>query len=280
MSLLVSIVTVTRNSAATIANAIDSVLSQSYRPVEYIVIDGESIDGTLDIVRGYGPRISRVISEKDSGIYFAMNKGLLASSGSMILFVNSDDSFAHPEALASLVDARRQFGGSEPSICFSDFVKEYPSLGRSMLMKADTALERGFGLCHQAMLVDRSAYDLVGMFDTSFKYAADHDWTARAQRSGVRFIRANVSPTVIFRHGGASNSSYRRSRAEAGEVIMREYGRIAYLRYTARQCWIHALRLASTELANIFGSRRLAALQRFYLHKVRRYRSSDWTSAG
>jgi glycosyltransferase involved in cell wall biosynthesis len=278
MNPLVSVITVTRNSASGVSKAIESVLSQSYRPLEYIVIDGASTDGTVDIVRGYQGRISRIISEPDDGIYFAMNKGLQESSGSNILFINSDDSFAHPQALASLVDARRQYG-DDPTICYSDFIKHYPSLDRSMLMQASTALERGFSLCHQAMLVDRSAYDLIGSFDTSYRYAADHDWTARAKRAGVRFVKADVPPTVVFKHGGASHSSYRLSRNEAGRVIMREYGRVAYLRYTVRQYWVHMLRTVSHQLERLIGPRSLAALQRSYFHAVRKYRRHDQTSA-
>jgi glycosyltransferase involved in cell wall biosynthesis len=280
MNPLVSVITVTRNSASHIARAIDSVLSQSYRPLEYIVIDGASTDGTLDIVRSYGGRISRLISEKDGGIYFAMNKGLLASAGTRIIYLNSDDSFAHADALTSLVGAREAYTGDDPVICYSDFIKHYPSLDRSMLMKPDTAFERGFALCHQAMLVDRRAYERVGNFDTSFRYAADHDWTVRAKRRGIRFMRANVAPSVTFQHGGASHASYRASRGEAGRVILREYGRMPYLRYTVRQYWVHMLRMLSDRLQRLIGPRSLAALQRFYFRAVRKYRSSDETSTG
>lgn len=257
----------------------DSVLSQSYQPLEYIIIDGASTDGTLDIVRGYQGRISGLLSEPDDGIYFAMNKGLLASSGSHVLFINSDDSFAHPLALESLVDARRRYGAA-PAICYSDFIKHYPSLDRSVLMRANAGLERGFALCHQAMLVDRSAYELVGSFNTSFRYAADHDWTARAKRAGVHFVKADVRPTVVFTHGGASHTSYRSSRSEAGKVILREYGRVAYVRYTIRQSWVHLLRTSSDRLGRLIGPRSLAALQRVYFRTVRGYRRHDQTSAG
>lgn len=280
MNPLVSIITVTRNSEANVAKAVESVLSQSYRPLEYIVIDGASTDRTVDIVRGYGERVSRIISEPDGGIYFAMNKGLSLCSGSHILFINSDDRFAHKEALGSLIDARYKILGSGPTICFSDFIKHYPTLDRSMLMTADTALERGFSLCHQAMLVDRSAYDLAGNFDTSFRYAADHDWTARAKRAGVRFHKADVPPTVVFTHGGASHSSYRLSRREAGQVILREYGRVAYLRYTVRQYWVHMLRTTADRLQQLIGPRSLAKMQRFYLRAVRKYPLHDQSSGG
>jgi glycosyltransferase len=279
MSPLISVISVTRNSASNIATAIESVLSQTYRPLEYIIIDGASTDGTIDIIRSYKDRISRLISEPDAGIYFAMNKGLLESSGSSIIFINSDDSFAHPTALASLADARQR-SGSHPTICYSDFIKHYPSLDRSMLMRANTALERGFALCHQAMLVDRSAYDLVGCFDTSYRFAADHEWTVRAKRAGVHFLRADVPPTVVFNHGGASHSSYRLSRSEAGSVILREYGRRAYIRYTLRQYWVHWLRVTSNHLGSIIGSRSLAVLQRCYMRTIRRYRSHHQTPVG
>jgi len=266
---LVSVITVTWNSAPTIARAIESVLTQDYAPLEYIVIDGASTDGTVDIVRGYGERVTRFVSEKDGGIYSAMNKGLSLSSGSMILYINSDDLFAGPRALSSLVDTRRQIGSKDPTICYSDFIKHYPSLNRSLLMRANESFKNGFGLCHQAMLVDRSAYDLVGPFDTTFRYAADYDWTARAKRLGVRFLRANVPPTVIFRHGGASHSSYWSSWVEARRVILREYGHVAHFRYMARQYWVRFLRGLSAQLKNLFGARFLAALQGFYFRAVR-----------
>lgn len=274
---LVSVITVVRNSASSIGHAIQSVLEQSYDPIEYIVVDGASTDTTLDVINSFGNRISRVISESDNGIYFAMNKGLRLSTGSMVIFINSDDWLAHPQALSSLVAARQQYG-SQPTICYSDFVKRYPTLNTAMLMRADPALERGFSLCHQAMLVDRSAYQLVGEFDTTFRYAADHDWTARAKRAGVHFLKALVPPTVIFNHGGASHSSYLLSRYEAGQVIRREYGRVAHARYSVRQYWVRILRVISDRIGSFLGPESLASLQRFYLRAVRGYRSDNHQS--
>ncbi len=272
---LLSIVTVARNSAATIAKTIESVLSQNYKAIEYIVIDGNSTDGTVEIVRGYGGRVSRLISERDGGIYFAMNKGLAVSSGSAILFINSDDLFASPDAVRSLIDARSKHSETVPTVCYSDFIKYYPSLNRSLLVPATEEYRRGFTLCHQAMLVDRSAYEKVGVFDTSFRYASDFDWAVRAKRAGVKFVKAPVPPAVIFKHGGASHTSYRESRAEGGAIILREYGRTAYIRYTMRQYWIHVLRLLSVELSRLFGSHSSATLQSLYFSVIRRHRELD-----
>jgi len=269
---LVSVVTVTRNSVLTIADAVDSVLSQDYSPLEYVVVDGASTDGTVDVVRNFGARVTKFVSERDDGIYSAMNKGLGMSSGSMILFLNADDRFACNGAIASLVAWRLKNGDASATICYSNFIKYYPTLNRSMVLMANESLHKGFTLCHQAMLVDRSAYDLVGTFDLSFKYAADHDWTARARRRGVRFLKAEIAPTVVFRHGGASNNSYWTSRMEAGRVILREYGRPAYVRYLARQYWVRLLRSLSTRMGSLIGQRGLAGIQALYFRVVRRYR--------
>ena len=192
-----------------------------------------------------------------------------------MLFINSDDLLASPHAISSLVDARLRYAGTKSVVCYSDFIKHYPSLDRSLLLNANDACDKGFMLCHQAMLVDRSAYDHVGIFDTSFRYAADHDWTARAKRAGVEFMKADVPPTVIFRHGGASHASYRLSRAEGGRVILREYGRAAYFRYTVRQYWVRFLRELSDRLVRLIGTRALASLQGFYFRRIRRYHEFD-----
>jgi glycosyltransferase involved in cell wall biosynthesis len=278
MNPLVSIVTVTRNSAPHVARAIESVLSQSYCPIEYVIVDGASTDETLEIANRYRARIARIVSEPDHGIYDAMNKGLGMISGTFVLFINSDDFFAHSEAVASLVSARRAHGDA-PAICYSDFTKHYPSLNRSMRIKAHAQLERGFALCHQAMLVDRSVYDSVGKFDTGFRYAADHDWTARAKRAGVRFLKADISPTVVFSHGGASDKNYRASRREAGAVILREYGVLAYVRYGARQYWVHLLRTLAVPLKCLIGVQSLGSLQTFYFRAIRGYRDDDGASS-
>lgn len=275
MSALVSVITVTWNSARTIRDAIESVLSQDYASIEHVVIDGGSTDGTIDIVRSYGNKIGRFVSEKDGGIYWAMNKGLKLSRGSMVLFINSDDRFASSKALGSLVEARRRYPADKPTICYSDFIKYYPTLNRSLLIKPSDSLKAGFSLCHQAMLVDRTAYDRAGPFDTSFRFAADHEWTVRAARCGVCLIRAEIAPTVVFRHGGASDANYWASRMESGRVILREYGRLAHLKYTLRQFWVASLRYISRYLVRIIGERNMVSLQTFYFGVFRRHKTHD-----
>ena len=96
----ISIVTVCYNSAATIERAIQSVLSQSYPDVEYIVIDGGSADGTVDIIKKYQSKIAHFVSEKDGGIYDAMNKGIALATGDVVGILNSDDRYANDNVLS------------------------------------------------------------------------------------------------------------------------------------------------------------------------------------
>jgi len=183
---LVSVITVVRNAAATISETIESVLSQDYPNLEYVIVDGDSTDGTLHIIEQHRDRIATFVSEQDAGIYFGMQKGLQCSTGSMVLFLNADDVFVGSRSLSHLVDARVACGIAGPVICYSDYVRFYPKLGRSFVVTATGGLRQGMELCHQAMIADRCAYDRVGGFDTSFRLAADFDWVARAKRSGCR----------------------------------------------------------------------------------------------
>src|SRR5258705_12099255 len=149
---LVPVITVVRNAATTITETIESVLSQDYPHLEYVIIDGGSTDGTPRIIEQYRDRVSVFVSEKDAGLYFGMQKGLQRSTGSMVLFLNADDVFVGSRSLSHLVDTRLACGIGSAVICYSDFVRFYPKLGRSFVVTATGGLRQGMELCHQAML--------------------------------------------------------------------------------------------------------------------------------
>lgn len=261
----VTIVTVTRNAGATLRRTIESVLSQDYPSVEYVIVDGASTDDTVAIIESYSNRIAAYVSEKDEGIYHGMEKGIELSTGDMILLMNADDCFTGPSALWSLVSERQAQNVSTPVICYSDFIKEYPSLRMSVIVRAKDDLHRGMGLCHQAMLVDRSVYEKVGGFDRRYRYGADHDWAVRAKLAGVLFFRAQIAPAVIFRHGGVSDTHNWDSRMEGARIIRKSYGRIPYIHFMARQLWISWLRIVARVLRRIVGIRTVQQLQSAYL---------------
>jgi len=272
---LVSVVTVAKNAGATIAETIESVLSQDYPRLEYVVVDGASTDGTADIVKRYGDRIAVFVSEPDSGMYFAMQKGIGLSTGSLVWLLNADDRFSDAHSVASLVEARLSSGINGPVICYSNYRKYYPQLRRSVTVLSTEDLHTGMRFWHQASIADRSAYDRVGGFDLGFRLAADFDWAVRAKKAGVRFIKFAGPPTAIFRHGGMSERHYRLSHIESERIIRREYGWLSYARYAAKQRCKFFLRSISASLESLCGRRLPGVLQNAYLRIFRKQREFD-----
>ena len=169
----ISIVTVCFNSAKTIEQTIKSVLNQSYKNIEYIVIDGGSTDGTLDIIRKYEPYITYWVSEPDKGIYDAMNKGIKASNGELIAFINSDDWY-HEDAMQHFAEVYER---QPADVLFGDIIfindneEKYVSNENVDLDK----LMYTNMLCHQAICT-RTVLMKENPFDLQYKIAADYDF--------------------------------------------------------------------------------------------------------
>ena len=205
-----SIITVCYNSAATIRDAVDSVLAQEGIGLEYIVIDGGSTDGTLDVLRSYGERIARLVSEPDEGIYDAMNKGVSLATGDVVGILNSDDYYADSEVLSAVAAA---FEDSDVDCVFGDLdyvdAEETNRVVRAWRSKPyePGAFHRGWHPAHPSFFVRRSVYERVGMFDTNLKIAADYEFMLRVlEREQLSSV---YLPEVIvkMRMGGASNAS-------------------------------------------------------------------------
>ncbi len=208
----ISVITVCLNSAATIRDTIDSVLAQVHPDIEYIIIDGVSRDGTMEIVRSYGSRIAQVVSEPDRGMYDSMNKGLRLATGDAVGFVHSDDMLAGPAVLGTIAAA------------FADPAVECVYADIDMVDATDTArvvrrwrsgphrpgrLPRGWYPPHVTLYIRRRVLDEVGPFDERYRIAADMDHMVRLFE--VRRVRSLHIPTVLvhMRAGGASNRSLR-----------------------------------------------------------------------
>lgn len=198
----ISIITVCYNSEKTIERAIKSVIVQGYREVEYIVIDGGSTDNTCDIIQKYENAITYWVSEPDQGIYDAMNKGIAASTGDIIAFLNSDDwyesnTFERVKEYFSESDADMVSGciccvrNGERSIIHS---KEQDNAD-------DYFLDIGFP--HPALFVRAKLFKRYGAFDTDYKIAADYDWMLRVCLAGVKVLVVNDCLT-FFSYGGVS----------------------------------------------------------------------------
>ncbi|MCB0763411.1 MAG: glycosyltransferase [Flavobacteriales bacterium] len=220
---LVSIVTVVFNGAASVERTIESVLAQTWPNIEYIVVDGGSTDGTVDILERYGDRIAYWRSEKDNGIYDAMNKGVSLCTGSWVGLINADDWYG-PRTVERAMDAAASSPGT--NIVHGDIWLHYPN-GHSTLKRAKVS---GFllkywemVLNHPSFFVRRSYYD-GRPFDASLKVSADHKWTYEAYRDEPSQFTYVPEPLAHFSVGGASMSVPLNKVLREGRRVSRDLG--------------------------------------------------------
>jgi len=173
---LISIVTVVYNGSEFIEETITSVLSQTYKKIEYIIIDGGSTDGTIDVIRNYEDAITYWVSEKDNGMYDALNKGFDRATGDIFAYLNSDDLYKSPDIIEKVVD---QFHNSDTSLVFGD-IELINKDGNSLNVYKSLALPRllikwlaRLPFAQQSSFWTREAYKKIGGFDASLKYVAD-----------------------------------------------------------------------------------------------------------
>ncbi len=172
---LISIITVCYNSEKTISRTIESIVNQTYKNIEYIIIDGKSYDKTLEIIDNYKHNISKVISEKDNGIYDAFNKGLNACNGDLIGFVNSDDILT-PNALKILVKYSNKY--TDRDFFFGAVKKHWGTLYGYRPWKI--YFTWGFYSSHSTgFFIRKNAAKIVGKYNTKYKYSADYDYFYR-----------------------------------------------------------------------------------------------------
>lgn len=213
---LFSIVTITLNDASGLRDTRASVEEQSLKDFEWIVIDGASTDGTVAELEGCAWPNFSFVSEKDSGLYSAMNKGLARSRGRYVIFMNSADCFAGPEVLETV---SRGIGVVDrvPAIVYGDAL-EKTTESRVLLKKARPIewLNYGMHTHHQAVFYLRDA--LAGMcYDESFRLAADYDLTCRVYRKGGGSLFVDL-PICIFSRGGLSEKKSHIGRRENWRV--------------------------------------------------------------
>ena len=208
-ALKVSIITVVRNNKETIKYAIDSVLNQTYKDIEYIVVDGASTDGTVEVVKSCGGKISKFISEPDNGIYNAMNKGILLATGSIVGILNSDDFYIDEFVIEKVV---KEFDEKGVDSVYADLVFVNPNNLEKTIRYYDSShfnpsrFAYGWTPAHPTFFVKKEIYDKYGVFRTDFKIAADFDILARflyTQKISYSYMQEVL---VKMRVGGVSTS--------------------------------------------------------------------------
>jgi glycosyltransferase involved in cell wall biosynthesis len=212
----ISIVTAVRNGAATVEETIRSVLDQADAEVEYIVVDGGSTDGTVEVIRRHESRIARWVSEPDEGISDAFNKGIALATGEVVGIISADDGL-WPGAIAAVREAFARHPTAD--VVYGNAVFLEPG-GRSVVSRP----ERDFRyvhlrspLRHAAVFVRRDAYARYGGFDRGYRLAMDYDLILRFHLAGARFVYTDA-PLAWIRAGGVSARNFRRTIAETRAI--------------------------------------------------------------
>jgi glycosyltransferase involved in cell wall biosynthesis len=206
----ISVVTAVYNRCETVSQSLDSIFSQTYPFVESVVIDGGSVDGTLELIKNYRSKIGFFVSEKDSGIYEALNKGIKNSTGDVVGFLHSDDVFENDKVLEKIAAI---FQNPDIVAVYGDVVHvKYDNLDQiTRYWKAgfydDASFALGWMPPHPTLYVRRSLYQQFGGFNTSYRISADYDCILRFFTVGK--INAFYIPEVLVRMrvGGISNRS-------------------------------------------------------------------------
>lgn len=208
----VSIVTITYNSEKTVEETIQSVVSQNYPNLEYLIIDGGSKDSTLDIVEKYRDKISFVLSEPDKGISDAFNKGVKYATGEIVGIINSDD-LLMPGALKAIAESY----DPEVGVYRGDLLVWNDETNETFLAQSSTEYSlRGFKkrhVCHPSTFITKAAYDKYGGYKVDFKYMMDEDILARLYMNGVLFKHVHFA-LAKFRLGGATSNSHKKKLKE------------------------------------------------------------------
>ena len=218
----VSIITVCLNSQKTIRKTIKSVISQSYKNYEYIIIDGGSTDNTIKIINEYKKYISVFISEKDKGIYDAINKGIKKSTGSVVSILNSDDIFCDDKTTQKIISY------------FKSDLKLDCLIGNTLITKNNSKkvirnykansfkkwmLYLGFSPPHPSTFVRKKIYKKFGLYNKKYKIAGDFEFFVRIflkKKISFKIINKNF---VLMKSGGRSSSSLKSNFISSNEIV-------------------------------------------------------------
>lgn len=230
----ISIVTVCYNAESTIRDTIESVLNQSYDNYEHLIIDGKSKDNTLKIIEEYKKKYKgklKVISEKDSGLYDAMNKGIKNATGDIIGFLNSDDKYADNKTLEKI---SKKLKGNQYMGCYSDLeFRDNESMQKIIRVWKSKKGNYKFGWHppHPTLYLKKEAYKIIGQFNLKYRICADYDFMLRMMKKEIKL--AYISQTLIhMRSGGLSTngiSGYIRNFKESYKVLQENEVKFSFI---------------------------------------------------
>jgi glycosyltransferase involved in cell wall biosynthesis len=258
----ISVITPTFNSEKTIIKNVESILTQSYKDFEHIIIDNLSSDKTLEIIRKLYidlPSNLRIISEKDSGISEAFNKGIKLSSGEIITILNSDDYYYSEnifEQVANVLD-KSQYLISHGDVLFND-----PQYGSYLRKPYRINTFKTMPLNHPTMFVKKEVYSAVGLFDILYRYSMDFEFYCRMYKHypdlSKKLFYFKKNPLVVMSSGGDSWTNERQSILEVKSAL-KQHGLINF-----KLAWQIQFRLLRTYLKSIFNKTGFTFIVRFW----------------
>lgn len=224
---LFSIITITFNAAAELRPTMESVAGQTCRDFEHILVDGASRDNTVALARELGGENLRIISERDKGLYDAMNKGIRMARGKYLIFLNAGDTFSAHDTLEHYASAAREH---DADIIYGDtlIVDEHRQVIRRRHLSAPEVLtfesfSEGMLICHQAFVVKKS---IAPEYDLKYRFSADYDWTVRCIRKTTPEKCHNLHEvTIHYLDAGMTEKNKVASLRERFEVMSNHYGR-------------------------------------------------------
>lgn len=225
---VVSIITVCYNAGRFIESTIQSVLAQTYPHIEYIIVDGASKDNTMEVIAPYRSRIAKAVSEKDNGLYDAMNKGMQLATGEYLLFLNADDTLADDTVIEKMLgtcpDADVYYG---EAMFMDEQGKELGLRSEQTPHKVPAqlnwkSLKHGMVVSHQAYVIRRR---LSPPYDLQYKVCADIDWMIRTLKASRNICNTHVTVSK-FRVGGTSKQRQQLAWKERYKILSRYYGHI------------------------------------------------------
>jgi len=220
---------VVRNGARHLEEAIQSVLAQDYDCIEYVIVDGGSTDGTLDVIRRHEQDLAWWVSEPDNGVFDAMNKGIRRTSGSLVKLLNADDRLTR-DSVRRAVELYTSHD-QQPVVISSDIVV-IDADGRPLKHMGRTrAANPVRPLLHPSWYVDRRVYDQYGLYTEHYRIGADFEMLLRLHFRGVPFLYTQ-EPLAEFRTGGQSNRLILSSIVERDQILRKYYPRAFAVRAT------------------------------------------------
>jgi glycosyltransferase involved in cell wall biosynthesis len=197
---LISIITAVYNGVTTLEQTILSVINQTYKNIEYIIIDGSSTDGTVDIIKKYEKYLAYWISEPDEGTYYAMNKGIKKATGEWINFMNSGDWF-YSEFILNDIFANKENACSD--IIYGSIYCNFKNKITHIKPRKLENIRKGIPFCHQAVFVKRN---VIPYFDTQFKISADYEMFYKLYNKGYVFKEVYLDIAFFCSNGLSSNN--------------------------------------------------------------------------